>query len=170
MVTPPDPTAVTKRWGSIWDADGPQTIPTANATAIITFNMVDPLNSGVSVVSGSRVTFAYAGVYSITFSIQWANASATLYDAQVWLRKNGLTSAFDIADTNSRFSVTSKHGTTNGHVIGTVNVVLSLSAGDYIVLAWSAEDVAVAIETVPASGGTPTVPLTPGIILTAVQV
>jgi hypothetical protein len=116
------------------------------------------------------MTFDFAGVYSITFSIQFANSSATLYDSQVWLRKNGTTSAFDIADSNSRFSITGRHGSTNGHVIGTVNFVMQLNAGDYIVLAWSAEDVAVVIETLPATVGTPTVPRTPGIILTAAQV
>lgn len=157
-------------WGSIWDADGPQTIGAPNATAIITFNSSDPLSKGVSVVGGNKITFAYTGVYSITFSIQWANSSAQLYDAQVWLRKNGLTSAFDLPDSNSRFSITGKHGLVSGHVIGTVNFVLSLTAGDYIVLAWTAEDTSVTVETVPASAGPPTVPRTPGIILTATQV
>jgi len=158
------------RWGSFWDADGPQTVPSANGTSIVTLNNSDAANNGVRMVSGSRMTFDFAGVYSITFSIQFANSSATLYDSQVWLRKNGTTSAFDIADSNSRFSITGRHGSTNGHVIGTVNFVMQLNAGDYIVLAWSAEDVAVIIETLPATVGTPTVPRTPGIILTAVQV
>jgi len=165
-----NPSLITKRWGSFWDANAPQTIPSANATAIITFNTSDPLSNGVSMVSGSRMTFATAGVYSITFSIQWSNSSATAYDSQVWLRKNGITSAFDVADSNSRFTVTGKHGATHGHIIGTVNFVMTLAAGDYLVLAWSAEDVAVTIETTAASAGPPQVPRTPGIILTATQV
>lgn len=169
-VTPADPTVATNRWGSFWDTNASQTIPSANATAIVSLNQSDPLNNGVSMVGGNKMTFTYAGIYSITFSIQFANTSATLYDSQVWLRKNGLTSAFDVADSNSRFSITSKHGATDGHVIGTVNFVLSLSAGDYIALAWSAEDVAVTIQTLPATVGTPTVPRTPGVILTAVKV
>lgn len=169
-ITPADPTMVTKRWGSFWDANAAQTIPAANSTAIITFDTADPLSNGVSMVGGNKMTFALSGVYSITFSIQWANSSATAYDSQVWLRKNGLTSAFDVADSNSRFTVTSKHGATHGHIIGTVNFVLSLTAGDYIALAWSAEDVAVTIETTAASAGPPQVPRTPGIILTATQV
>jgi hypothetical protein len=160
----------TKQWGSFWDANVSQTIPSNNATAIITLNNSDPSNNGVSMVSGSQMTFTYGGVYSITFSIQFANSSATMYDAQVWLRKNGVTSAFDVADSNSRFSITSKHGSTNGHVLGTVNFVISLNANDYIVLAWSAENTSVVIETTAASTGTPTAPRTPAVILTAVQV
>lgn len=163
-------TGLSRRWGSFWDANASQTVPSANGTSLITLNSSDPLNNGVSVVSGSRVTFTSAGIYSITFSIQFANSSATMYDAQVWLRKNGVTSAFDVADSNSRFSITSKHGSVNGHVIGTVNFVMSLSAGDYIVLAWSAENTSVVIETTAATTGTPTAPRTPAVILTAVQV
>jgi len=160
----------TKQWGSFWDANASQTIPTNNATAIITLNNSDPSNNGVSMVSGSRLTFAYGGVYSITFSIQFANSSSTVHIADVWLRKNGVTSAFDVADSNSRFSIISKHGSNNGHIIGCVNFVMSMNASDYVVLAWSAENTAVFIETTPAATGTPTTPRAPAVILTAVQV
>lgn len=169
-LTHANPSLITKRWGSFWDTTAAQTIPSANATSIVTFNSSDPASSGVSMVGGNKMTFAYAGVYSITFSIQFSNDSATMYLAQAWMRKNGLTSAFDLADSNSRFSITGKHGITDGHVLGTVNFVLSVAAGDYIALAWSSESTTVTLESTPASGGPPTVPLTPSVILTAVQV
>ena len=169
-VTPADPLLVTKRWGSFWDTTATQTIPSANATSIVTFNQADPANNGVSMVGGNRMTFAYAGVYSVTFSIQFANTSATLYLAQAWMRKNGLLPAQNLPDSNSRFSITSKHGSNDGHVIGTVNFVLNLAAGDYLALAWSAENTAITLESSPASAGPPDVPLTPCVILTAVQV
>lgn len=163
-------TGLSRRWGSFWDTNATQTIPSAGATALVTLNNSDPLNSGVSVVSGSQVTFASSGIYSITFSVQFANSSSTVHIADMWLRKNGITSAFDVADSNSRFSIISKHGSNNGHIIGCVNFVMSMNASDYVVLAWSAENTAVFIETTPAATGTPTTPRAPGVILTAVQV
>jgi hypothetical protein len=161
---------VTGRWGSFWDITASQGVPSAGGTIAVAIGQSDPANSGVSITSGDRVTFASAGVYSVTFSVQFKNTSATMYDAQLWLRKNGTTSADDVPDSNSRFSVTGKHGSTDGHVLGTVNFVMSMSASDYISLMFSAENVAVTIETLAATTGTPTVPRTPGVILTAVQV
>ena len=160
----------TGRWGSFWDVTATQTIPSNNATITLAIGQADPGNNGVSITAGNRVTFAYAGIYSVTWSVQFANTSSTLYDAQLWLRKNGTTSAADVAVSNSRFSITSRHGSTNGHVLGTVNFILSMNAGDYISLLFSAEDTSVFVETLAATTGTPTVPQTPGIILTAVQV
>ncbi len=67
-------------WGSFWSTQD-QTAAAANTEYLITYNNTDPDSSGVSIVSNSRVTFAYAGVYSITYSAQWENANVQIKDS-----------------------------------------------------------------------------------------
>jgi hypothetical protein len=155
-------------WGSFWDTTT-QTAAAANTAYSITLNSADAANNGVSVVSGSRVTFAYAGVYSLTYSIQFTNADTQIHDANVWLRKNDSGSTGDLPDTDSKFSVIASHGGVHGNVIGTVNFVLSLAAGDYIELIWATTSTQVTLETI-AAGTSPTSPRIPSVVFTATQV
>ena len=155
-------------WGSFWDTTT-QTVASANTAYSITLNSADAANNGVSVVSGSQVTFAYAGVYSLTFSIQFSNADTQIQDANVWLRKNDSGSTGDVPDTDSKFSIISSHGGVHGNVIGTVNFVLSLAAGDFIELVWSTTSTQVTLETI-AAGTSPTSPRVPAVVFTATQV
>lgn len=155
-------------WGSFWDTTT-QTAASANTPYSITLNSADPLNNGVTVVSGSRVTFAYAGVYSLTFSIQFTNSDNQIHDANVWLRKNDSGSTGDLADTDSKFSVINSHGGVHGSMIGTVNFVVSLAANDFIELVWSTTNTAISLQTIPA-GTTPVSPRVPSVVFTATQV
>jgi uncharacterized membrane protein YgcG len=109
------------------------------------------------------MTFANAGVYSITFSIQFTNNSTSLGSTQVWLRKNGT----DLADTNSHLDVLDKAGSSYLSEILTVNYVLNLNANDYIELYWLTSNTSVKLETLAAGSN---YPRTPSIILTASQV
>jgi hypothetical protein len=155
-------------WGSFWDTTT-QTAPLANTAYMLTLNTADPMNNGVTIVSGSRVTFTHAGVYSLTFSVQFVNndnANAA-HDANIWLRKNDSGSSGDIPDTDSRFTVPPKHAGVKGSLIGTVNFVLTLAAGDFIELVYAVSDVSVTVASTPA-GTTPVSPRIPSIIFTAV--
>ena len=149
-------------WGSFWSTQN-QTAAAANTAYAITLNNVDSNSTGVSVVSGSRVTFANAGVYSLTFSVQWVNTSNDIIDGNIWFRKNGT----NVDDSDSKWSVISKHGGINGHAIGTVNLVLSLAAGDYIELVWQTTNTALSIEYIAAASPAPAIP---SVIFTAIQV
>jgi hypothetical protein len=149
-------------WGSFWDTTT-QTAAAINTPYAITLNSADTGNTGVSVASSSRVTFANTGVYNITFSIQFTNHSTALGNTDVWLRKNGT----DIPDTNSHYDVPDKQGSAYSSEILTVNYVLSLTAGDYIQVYWLTSNTSVYLETVAAGGS---FPRTPSIILTATQV
>ena len=115
------------------------------------------------------ITFAVAGVYNVQYSIQFTSSDTSIHNVNVWLRKNGTTSADDIAYSNSLYAITSKHGGINGQTIAAINYVLSLSAGDYLQLMWQTESTQVYLETIPA-GTTPATPVSPAIILTACQV
>jgi len=149
-------------WGSFWDTTN-QNAAAINTPYAITLNSADPLNSGVSVASSSQITFAYTGVYSLTFSIQFTNTSTANGSTQVWLKKNGT----NLADTSSHYDVPDKQGSSFSSEILTVNYVLSLTATDYIQVFWQTANTSVVIETLAASGG---YPRTPSIIFTATQV
>jgi hypothetical protein len=155
-------------WGSFWDTTD-QVAPLANTPYEITFNHTDPESSGVSVVSGSRVTFGATGVYSLTFSIQFRNTDNQIHDVNVWLRKNNSGSIGDMPDSDTKLSVTAKHGGVDGFQLMTVNFVYKLVAGDFIEMIWSTTSTQVTIDSSPA-GTTPISPSIPGVIFTATQV
>jgi hypothetical protein len=149
-------------WGSFWDTTT-QTATAINTPQAITINTADPANNGISIASGSRVTFSSAGVYSLTFSIQFTNTSTANGSTQIWLRKNGA----NLADTNSHYDVPDKQGSAYSTEVFTVNFVLNLAASDYIQVYWQTANSNVQLETLAASGG---YPRTPSIIFTAAQV
>jgi hypothetical protein len=155
-------TGATGYWGSFWSTQD-QNAASANTEYLITYNNTDPDSTGVSVVSNSRVTFAYSGVYSIIFSVQFLNTSNDEKDVGVWLKKNGSA----IAETNSQWTVPARHGSVDGHNIGAVNFVLKVTSGDYLELAWSVDSTSISLEAIPASSPTPA---TPSVIFTATQV
>jgi hypothetical protein len=155
-------------WGSFWDETS-QTA-TANTPTTILLRSADGLSRGISIASQSRMTFAFAGVYSITFSIQFTNTDSQIHDVNVWLRKNDSGSSGDVPASDSRFSITERHGSTDGNVIGAVNFVLQLAANDYIELMWATSNAAAYIHAEAAATSPFAHPSIPGIICTAVQV
>ena len=140
-----------------------QTIASTTTAYVVNIGTVDESN-GVTIVSGTRITYANAGTYALTYSIQLESANSSIHDADIWVRKNGT----DLADTNSQFSVANKHGSINGHLIAVCNYVFTLAAGDYLELAWAATSTDISIQTYPAQTS-PTRPLTPGVIVTTSQ-
>lgn len=156
-------------WGSFYDTTI-QTATTINTPKAITFNSVDPNSRNIVLVDSQKITFKKHGVYSITYSIQFTNEAVQICDANVWLRKNDTGSANDLVNSNSRFSITNSHGGVDGHVIGTVNYVMKLAKNDYLEIMWSTDDLGVKLESLPASVVPPVHPVSPSIILTAVQI
>jgi hypothetical protein len=155
-------------WGSFWD-DTSQTA-TANTPTAIYLRQRDTGSRGIRVVSGTRITFDYAGVYSITFSIQFSNTDSSIHDINVWLRKNNEGSAGNVPASDSRFSIIAKHGNVDGNVIGCVNFVLPIAAGDYLELIWATSDADAYIHAESAETSPFAHPGIPGIICTVVQV
>lgn len=155
-------------WGSFWDLTS-QTA-TADTPTSILLRSRDTANRGISVVADSRITFDQAGVYSLTFSIQFSNTDTAIHDIDVWLRKNDSGATGDVPATTSKFSIISSHGGIAGNVIGTVNYVLPVVANDYLELMWATSSaqayiLAEAAQTTPYAH-----PSIPGIICTVVQV
>jgi hypothetical protein len=147
-------------WGSFYDTTTQTT--TANTATAVTLNSTSGGN-GVTLTSSSIWKFAYAGVYSITFSVQLTNHSTALGTTQFWLKKNGA----NIDDTNTHFDVPDKQGSAYSSEVLTVNFVLDVANNDEFQLYWQTANTSVYIETIAAAG---TYPRTPSVILTATQV
>ena len=146
-------------YGSFYDISATQTATSLTTAYVIAIGQTAEAN-GVSIVSGNRITFAYAGTYEIEYSLQFHNVETQGSDVNVWFRKNGT----DIADSNSRFTIPSKQDN-NGYLIAVTPYLVTVAAGDYVQIVWSAEDnTTTKIETL-AAGTTPTVPRTPGVIV-----
>jgi len=151
-------------WASFWDLTSQTAV--ANTPTTILLRSADLDNNGISIASNATIAFAYAGVYSITFSIQFTNSDTSIHDINVWLRRNGT----NVVASDSRFSITSSHGGVDGNVIGTVNFVLKLAAADYLELIWATSNAAAYIHAEVAQTSPFVHPSIPGVICTIVQV
>ena len=110
----------------------------------------------------SKITAAQSGVYNIQFSAQLSNPEATEYDVDIWFKKNDQ----NIPDSNSRFTVPKKHGSINGHVVASLNLLVDLDVGDYVEIVWRTENSEVFIECIGEQIN-PIRPANPSIIVTA---
>jgi hypothetical protein len=169
------PVGASSYYGSFFDTQDQFAANTTTAYPVELNSTDSAATNGISIVNDSlgnptKITFQNTGIYSITWSIQFVNTDNNdIHDVNVWLRKNAESESGNIADSNSIFSVPEQHGGIDGHVIGTVNYVLSLNAGDYLQLCFSVTNIEVSIQTLP-NGTTPTVPQTPAVILTAFNI
>lgn len=136
---------------------------TANTAQAMTFNTTDESN-GVSIVSGSRITFAYAGTYNVQWSGQFENTANVDADVSVWLRKNGA----DVVGSTGFVSLPKNPGSA-AHVLPSWNFVFTVAAGDYYQFYWSTTNSNVSIQTYPV-GTSPTRPSTASLVLTVTQV
>lgn len=99
----------------------------ANTATEITFETNDFL-SGCANDGTNGIQVAQSGIYNYQFSVQFSNTDSQTHTAWIWLRINNA----DVAGTGSQFSVPSKHGSTNGHLIAAANFYVRLNAGDYV--------------------------------------
>jgi hypothetical protein len=113
---------------------------TGNNTATIVRWDTTTLNNGFTLNVGNTATALYSGVYKITFSLQFANNDNAVHDAIVWLRVNGATSAADIANSTTIFTVPArKSAGVPSFVCGYSEVVFELNAGDTMGLWWGTD-------------------------------
>lgn len=146
-----------------------QTAANTTTSYAMTLNQASPYNNGISVVDGSKVTFAHPGTYNIQISVQFVNTDSQIHDATIWFRKNDSGSTGDVADSASQVSVPNKHGSIDGHLIFAVNLIEKIVANDYIEVIWCVTNTAVSMQYI-TGGTTPVTPNIPSVILTATQI
>lgn len=127
-----------------------QTQTAINTAKAITFNTTD-VSRGVTLVSSSRLTVAYAGDYNLMWSGQFVNTDSQIQDVDVWVRKNGT----DVAGSTGRVSVPNKHGSIDGHLLPAWNYFFTLAANDYLELYWAVTNVALSLQHNAASAWAP---------------
>jgi hypothetical protein len=134
---------------------------TANTATLMALNTTDFSNT-VTLVTGSKLTVANAGIYNLQFSVQVQNAGNAPHDIFIWLKQNGT----DITGSTGKVGLPARKNPGDPfHDIQGWNYFLSMSAGDYVQIYWSTTNAAVTIETYAASG-TPTKPSTASVVAT----
>ncbi|MFZ9398598.1 MAG: hypothetical protein ACO28Q_08475 [Ilumatobacteraceae bacterium] len=134
-----------------------------NAATPVPLNTTD-FASGVSVVDGSKVTFAVAGRFNILFSSQLEKGDAGTDLVSVWLTKNGQ----NLSWTNTDVVITSS-GANSRHVV-TLNFFVTAVAGDFFQLVMTSTSSSQMVIRAVGPQTNPTRPETPSTILTVNQV
>jgi hypothetical protein len=113
---------------------------TGNNTPTIVNWDTTALGNGFTLNVGNTATAQVSGVYKITYSLQFANDANDIHDAVVWLRVNGSTSAADVPNSTTNFSVPArKSAGVPSFVCGYSEVVFALNAGDEVGLWWGTD-------------------------------
>jgi hypothetical protein len=113
---------------------------TGNNTPTIVQWDTTTLGNGFTLNVGNTATAQYAGIYKITYSLQFANNNNSAHDAIVWLRVNGSTSAADIANSTTIFTVSARKSAGVPTFIAAYSeVVFALNAGDTVGLWWGTD-------------------------------
>lgn len=134
---------------------------TVNTATLMALATTDFSNT-VTLVTGSKMTVANAGIYNLQFSAQLQNLDNAPQDVFIWLKQNGV----DITGSTGKVGMPArKSAGVPFHDIKGWNYFLSMNAGDYVQIYWSTTNAAVTIETYAASG-TPTKPSTASVVAT----
>lgn len=131
-----------------------QTVTGSNITTIMTYNNVD-IASQIYNVS-NKIYVQATGVYRVLSSVQFDTSSGGTQRVTYWYRKNGT----NIANTASTFTIAN-----NGENVGTVEIMVSLLAGDYVELVMQSPDANMTAVYFAPSGVAPNnIPAIPSII------
>ena len=121
---------------------GLQYATAADTPTIIQWDTLDAGN-GFTLNVGNTATAQVGGIYKITYSLQFANNDNAIHDAIVWLRVNGSTSAADVANSTTIFTLQArKSALLPNFVCGYSEVVFPLNAGDTVGLWWGTNQAA----------------------------
>jgi hypothetical protein len=114
----------------------------ADTPTIVRWSTLDA-GSGFTLNANSTATAQAAGIYKITYSLQFANNDNVIHDAIVWLRVNGATSAADVANSTTIFTLQArKSAGVPNYACGYSEVVFTLNAGDSVGLWWGTDQAA----------------------------
>lgn len=142
------------KYGSFYDVTD-QTGSVSAATAV-KFGTNDINTKGVTVVTNgsalTRITYAAAGTYMISPSLQFANSDASDHDVTVWLAKNGT------AIPASATKITVPKAGDGGNAFFASVFYVTVTAGQYIEVMWLPENVAVTIDHTAAGAIAPATP------------
>ena len=142
------------KYGSFYDVTD-QTGSTSAATAV-KFGTNDINTKGVTVVTNgsdlTRITYAAAGTYMISPSLQFVNSDAADHDVTVWLAKQGT------AIPASATKITVPKAGDGGSAFFASVFYVTVTAGQYVEVMWLPENTAVTLDHTAAGAIAPAVP------------
>jgi hypothetical protein len=153
-------------YGSFYDVTAQQSNAGATSANLVAIGGVYEAN-GITIQSGSKITFSYAGTYSIVFSLQFVNDNATEQDVSVWLKStvSGITTNVD--DSTVVYTIDADTGSL-GKLVAINPFIITVTAGEQIQIYWQSPSTDVYLKTIAAQTS-PSVPRAPAVILTVEQ-
>lgn len=133
----------------------------ANTVTQITFDQNDFL-SGCLNDGTDGIIVEQAGIYNYQFSVQFKNTDSQEHDAWIWLRINNV----DVPGTASQFTIPSKHGAVDGHLIGAANFYVELEANQYVSMYSAADNATISMEHYPVQTSPFAMPAIPSVVAT----
>ena len=118
-----------------------------NTSTVVKWNTLDS-GYGWTLAAPGSATADFAGVYKITYSLQFINTANAIHYATVWLKVNNN----DLANSTTIFTVPARKSSSpgeEGYAVGYSEVTFTVDAGDTIELYWATDQ-----------AGDPTVPTT----------
>ena len=159
---PQGPGGILGLYGSFIDTTDQPLVSTAAAQRITINTTLE--NRGVTIASGSRITFELAGTFKILASVQTTNLGSQTTEVNFFFKKNGNT----IADSNTRIDLgPRKSAGVPYHGCFTIEYQLTVATNDYVELWWAAGHLQVTLDNIVANG---THPAAPSVILNVAQV
>lgn len=144
------PTIEQEQYYGNFFANTDQTVAAINTPYAVTFDTAGTSNGVVIGTPASRLVVPESGLYQIEASIQLGSTSASAKNLWYWVRKNGV----DVD--NSARLVTSD--VNNGYTPASLTANVSLGAGDYVEIMYAADDTAIFLDAVAATGFAPAAP------------
>ena len=159
---PQGPGGILGLYGSFIDTTDQPLVSTAAAQRITINTTLE--NRGVTIASGSRITFELAGTFKILASVQTTNLGNQTTEVNFFFKKNGNT----IADSNTRIDLGPRKSVgVPYHGCFTIEYQLTVATNDYVELWWAADHLQVTLDNIVANG---THPAAPSVILNVAQV
>ena len=123
--------------------------------AVVSTGQAVTLNNTVSsnnfsVVAGSRVTAAAAGVYNYQFSLQLVSTAGGGGDVEIWFAKNGAA----VPNSNTHYAIKN----TNEYEVAALNFIETFAVGDYLEMYWATDNLNIQLATPASTMGGPAVP------------
>ena len=108
-----------------------------NTATVVNWNTLDS-GFGWTLNSPGSATADYAGVYKITYSLQFVNTDNAIHYVDVWMQVNGT----NIANSTTRFFVPARKSSSpgeEGYVCAYSEVTFTVNVGDEIELYWATD-------------------------------
>lgn len=153
------PTITQMQYYGVFSKTTDQTPAVINTEYLLTFDNTQISNGVVIGATTSQIIVPESGLYQFDATIQLTSGSSSSKNIWVWWKKNGTAIA------NSARLVTSDLN--NGYIPIALNETVSLSANEYVELAFAADSTNVTVDSVAS---TAFAPAAPAVVLSVTQV